>query len=301
MSCTSHGFLLAVVPLALTVGCATPNSMPCQHDPLVALLQREMRENSGWVRVHAADALLDHQAPESIDASFKEPAETAEPPLRIGVWRVMARASNPGAQRQCWIERLRSVMLDAKASDRLSAAETLARLGVSLPADLAEIEQWVAAADEATAPFPLWLLALSGPAAERSRQEVRLANLLESTDAIARLRAGFALGRLSAISPDSRARLKRCAETEPADSLARVYLLSAALRQNQDDPAFSARIKGALFLCLRQGEPAEQLEAATAIGKCGTAQDSAALRELLKSPEPDARIGAASGLLYLMR
>jgi hypothetical protein len=78
-------------------------------------------------------------------------------------------------------------------------------------------------------------------------------------------------------------------------------LLSAVLLQNQNDPSSTERIKGALFHYLRQGEPAQQLEAATAIGKRGTADDRASLRELLNGPEPDTRIGAASGLLYLMR
>ncbi len=260
-----------------------------------------MRENSGWVRIHAADALLDHQATVPVAAAFKDEAETSESPYRVGVWRVMARASSSMEQRQPWLRRLRSVMLDAEASDRLSAAESLAKMSVGLPADLAEIEKWVAAADEATVPFPLWLLVLSSPAEERGRQESRLASLLDSKDEIARLRAGFALGRLADISPESRTRLKRRAETEPADSAARVYLLSAALLQNENDPSFVARIKSGLFGCLRQGKPVEQLEAATAIGKRGTADDQAALRELLNRPEPDARIGAASGLLYLMR
>src|ERR1044072_395661 len=128
MSCSTHVLILAVVPLALLVGCSTPNSMHFQREQPVALLQREMRENSGWERVHAADALLNHNATQRVAASFKEQAETAEPPYRIGAWRVMARTSTTEAQRQRWVERLRSVMLDAEASDRLSAAESLAKL-----------------------------------------------------------------------------------------------------------------------------------------------------------------------------
>jgi hypothetical protein len=298
---SSHCLLLAVALLTPTVGCRTPNSVRSQREQLITLLQREMRRSSGWARIHAADALLDHHEAESVSAAFRDETETAQPPYRIGVWRVMARASASREQRLPWVGRLRSVMLDVKASDRLSAAESLAKLGVSLPADSMEIETWIAAADDAAAPFALWLLVLSSPPDERSRHEARLARLLESPDAVARLRSGFALGRLKAISPDSRARLNHCAQTEPADSPARIYLLSAALLQNQDDPSSVKRIRGELLHCLRQGEPAQQLEAATTLGKRGTLDDCAALRELLKSTEPDARIGAASGLLYLMR
>ena len=87
---------------------------------------------------------------------------------------------------------------------------------------------------------------------------------------------------------------------EPVDSPARPYLLSAALLKNEEDPSLRVRLRQELLRCLRQGQPVEQLEAATTLGKRGTAEDEAVLRRLLTSSDADARIGAASGLLYLM-
>jgi len=43
------------------------------------------------------------------------------------------------------------------------------------------------------------------------------------------------------------------------------------------------------------------LEAATVLGKCGSAKDLPALSKLSNSSDADARIGAASGSLYLLR
>jgi hypothetical protein len=55
-----------------------------------------------------------------------------------------------------------------------------------------------------------------------------------------------------------------------------------------------------LAACLARGQPAEQLEAATALGVCGTTADLPLLARLLQSGEADARIGAATGSLYIL-
>jgi hypothetical protein len=71
------------------------------------------------------------------------------------------------------------------------------------------------------------------------------------------------------------------------------------LRHADRNSANFQNLKHKLAAYLKTGKPSEQLEAATVLGEYGDADDLVSLEKLLASPESDARIGAASGLLYL--
>jgi HEAT repeat protein len=163
------------------------------------------------------------------------------------------------------------------------------------------IEQWLVTAADATAAFPLWLLVLSSNPAERASDEARLAKLIESKDPVARLRAAFALGRLDAVSTDTITRCSRQDAAEPADSPARVYVLSAVFLHGPRASTATAGLKRRLFAFLDTGQPNEQFEAATVIGMRGSLDDVPALSALLKNSAADARIGAANAMLQVLR
>jgi hypothetical protein len=82
------------------------------------------------------------------------------------------------------------VLHDPQATDRISAVETLCKIGATDREDRAVILEWLKTADDATAAFPLWFLVLSSNSSERESDEAALAKLLSSQDGIARLRAG---------------------------------------------------------------------------------------------------------------
>jgi SSS family solute:Na+ symporter len=287
--------------LAMAAGCATNESASAQRQRLIHLLEREARSNTGWVRIHAAEALLDHGQSQVAADLLQAEADTAAPPHRIGVWRVLARATGTAAERQEFRERIRRNLLDSQAPDRLHAAESLAKLDLATPAERPAIKQWLAAADEATSAYLLWLLVISSGSFERASDETLLANLLDSTNSVARLRAAFALGRIQVISTASLGRLKRRLESEPDDSSARPYLLGAVLLHSSRNSAGAADWRRQLAGYLDKGKPNEQLEAATVLGRCGTSAELTELAPLLENPEADARIGAANGLLYLLQ
>jgi HEAT repeat protein len=257
-----------------------------------------MLNQTGWLRIHAAEALLDNGQSAHIAELFKPEADTAPPPYRIGVWRVLAR-TNGGSERQACVERIRSVLRDPDATDRISAAESLGKLQAANPGDDEIISQWLTTADDATAVFPRWLLCLSSSNATRGATEAALAKHLGSPDAVARLRAGFVLGRLEHISPDSLAALRRQLQAEPADSIARVYLITAVLLHS-DETAGREQLKEQLAPYLK-GRANEQLEAGIVLGLTGKDADLKLLHANLDNPEPDARIGAANGMLRLLK
>jgi solute:Na+ symporter, SSS family len=294
---------LLAAALALGTGCASrpaPTGASAQQQQLLLALEREMKAHTGWVRVHAAEALIDHHHAQAVAPAFAPEADTAAPPYRIGVWRVLARAAATEPERQAFIERIRHTMLDPQAPDRVHAAESLAKLGAANPADSPVLVEWLATASESASVYPLWLLVLTGSSVGQTSSEVRLSDLLESKDSTARLRAAFALGRIKTVAPASIARLNQRLELEPEDSPVRAYVAAALLRQTPKDSAGAAKLKRILADCLIRGQPAEQLEAAIALGLCGTTEDLPVLARLLQSPEADARIGAASGSLYIL-
>ena len=72
------------------------------------------------------------------------------------------------------------------------------------------------------------------------------------------------------------------------------------LHARKGEPSVSS-LKSELIAYLANGKPNEQLEAATVLGMRGDKSDLSALENLLSNSSPEARIGAANGLLYLLR
>ncbi len=290
-----HAIILAPLLLA---GCCNPTSVKEKRANLVARLQHEMLNQTNWLRIHAAEALLDNGQPAGVAELFEPEVETAAPPYRIGVRRVLARTSS-GAERRKYIERIRGVLRDTNATDRVSAAESLGKLNAADNGDSEIISQWLATADDPTSVYPRWLLYLSSSSAEREANEKALAKYLTSSDTVARLRAGFVLGRLKQISPDSTTSLQNQLQREPADSIARVYLITALLFHSTNAADIDA-LKKQLVPYLN-GKPNEQLEAGIVLGIVGGKAEISVLLPYLENPEPDARIGAANGLLRLLK
>lgn len=292
----------------LLAGCATRNEMKIDRSQLISALEHEMVSNTSWIRIHAAEGLLDNGYIGKIPDLFRPEADTATAPYRIGVWRVLARSTS-GGERDGYIERIRKVMRDAQAIDRVSAAESLGKINAASRSDRDFILNWLTTADDATAPFPRWLLVLSSNPSERESDEAALAKLLSSNDPVAQLRAAFALGRLKNLSENSIAKIREQLKVEPADSITRVYLITALLlheaaqqrRPTLKDAPTIADLEKQLIPYLNNGKSNELLEIGIAIGLRGNAADFQMLEPLLKHSEPDARIGAANGMLQLFK
>ena len=293
----SHNLLSAAALAVALEGCAI-HGVKIDRAQLVADLEREMHNNTSWVRIHAAEGLLDNGEPDNIPATFRPEEDSAVAPYRIGVWRVLARATS-GKAREQYIERLRAVVRDPAAPDRLSAAESLGKLQVVDRADREIVVHWLATANDASAPFLYWLLILSSLPSEREANEASLAKLLSSSDTVARLRTAFVLGRLKTLSPASISALQSQLKAEPSNSIAHFYLITALLL-HEPDKRESAGLKTELLRYLH-GRPNEQLEAGIVLGLLGRNEDLAVLQPLMNSPEPDSRIGAANGMLRLLK
>ena len=111
----------------------------------VAVLRKVMDSEERWVKVHAAEYLLEAGYPEGIRDVFLAEASIYgnQPQYRIGIWCVLARAADSEQEQAKWIGKIRDVFVDATAPDRPHAAETLAKLNYKL------LDSEMAAAEEA--------------------------------------------------------------------------------------------------------------------------------------------------------
>ncbi len=260
------------------------------------VLARALREETGFIRIHAAEALIDTGQVEPVRAAFARAGETATATTsRIGIWRVLALASATPAEKAAWVKRVRNVATDAQATDRLQAVETLGKLHVSLdPTEIAAIRDYALRATPAEAAFPLWVLQINGDA----NVLPKIVESATASDPIARLRAAYILKRDRLTGAGAREAIARAFTTEPADSPAYPYLTCAMAilaetpgdrREYADrleklalDPALSAKYE--ICLTLMQLWPAEK---------------ATRLAPLLEDANPDTRIGAAWAILKL--
>lgn len=292
---------IGAVALSLAGPVATmPGSAP---DPAVRtrslhVLRHELATTQGWVRVHAAEALIEHGHTAGIAGLYMPELATATPPYRIGVWRVLARVAPTPGERAGFVDRIRAALHDPAAPDRVHAAETLAKLGAAAATDRAPLDAWLATADAPTRAYLLWLGVQLADAARRPAAELALAALLHDAHPVARLRSAYALARLAPLAPATLARLNTAAAA-PADSPARPYLLAAALAHSPPDSAARLALLEQLRPLLARSSAGEQLELAVALGRARDRADLNRLSLLLDHAEADARIGGASGLLYL--
>lgn len=263
-------------------------------------LRHELATTEGWVRVHAAEALIEHGQTVGMASLYTGELTTATPPYRIGVRRVLARVGTE-PERTTHLAAIRAALHDPAGPDRVHAAETFAKLGAATPADIPVISAWLATADAPTAAYLRWLRVQLAPASRRAAEEAALAALLQSDVSAARQRAAYALARLSPLAPDTVALLRRRATLEPAESPARAYVVAAAFVHLPRTSPDRAELQRRLRSFLAQGTPGEQLEVAVVLGRHGDRDDVPALAALLSAPHPDARIGGASGLLHLLR
>src|SRR3954454_13916839 len=145
---------------ALVFACTARDEMKVDRTQLIARLKQEMSANTQWLRIHAAEGLLDNGESEKIAALFRLELATAAAPYRIAVWRVLAR-STMGEEQHGYIERIREAMRDAEVTNRITAAESLGNLNAASRSDGTFVREWLKTADDATAAFPRWLLVLS--------------------------------------------------------------------------------------------------------------------------------------------
>ncbi len=253
----------------------------------VSSIRRVLDREHRFVKVHAAEYLLSLGYPQGVEEAFHKELQThgGELQYRIGIWRVLARCDTRGPEPSEWTDKIRDVLRNPSAPDRVHAGETLAKLGYRLRDDEAASLEEAARPDSAPlTPYALWVLANSDwPGAEG-----RLAELLDSSDVDARLGAAYALRHLPSVSAPTEEKLLAVARRERSGSKAKVYLLAAAAIHATPDRRASLTAELADFAA--KGNREEKVESCQTLAEIGGDSDLSLLTRLLDDSDPDLRV-----------
>lgn len=264
----------------------------------VAALRDSVHREKRWVKVHAAEYLLQAGYPQGVQKAFDEEWKLhgEEPRYRIGICRVLARAADNENDRDAWTKKIASVFFDAGAPDRPHAAETLAKLGYQLAADeIAEAEKAADPKNPAIASCATWVLVNSGVAgAER-----RFAAMLGSPNVDVRCDAAYGFRHLKEVSDDSRQKLLAAVQREPATSRARVFLVAAAVVHAP--AAKRGDLTKELVHFAEHGGDEERFQACETAAAIGDASMLPMLTRFLDDSNADIRSAAANGILRIGR
>ncbi len=257
-------------------------------------LHAALQEETGWTRVHAAEALLAVGDPEPVRQALATPdRDESRLPERIGIWRVRAALAREPGEKALWIKRIEEVATDSAARDQLQAVESLAKLDCRPTAAVLVAARRLAALGDGESVFEFWLQHLAGePGALR-----QLAGRLDSPVPAARIRAAYVLRRLRPDDPGVRCALARAAAAEAPTSIAYPYVLGAAWLLDAD-PAQMAVWRAALERIATSGAPGARYEAdqVLMLARLGPTPDF--FRAGLEGTG-DVRIGAAWAILTL--
>ena len=115
-----HALLLialgTIIGLASDTGAAPPGAVSeGLRQKARQTLSTALEKEEGWSKVHAAESLLSLDYPQGVAQTFERELALKgdEPKYRIGIWRVLARASPTDQQREQWINKIRAAFLDA--------------------------------------------------------------------------------------------------------------------------------------------------------------------------------------------
>lgn len=258
----------------------------------IELARDNLREESQWVKVHAAEYLLKLGYPQGVKEIFLEEEQKFgnKSPYRIGIWRVLAQAAEGPKDRQIWIDKILEAYQDPNGRDRVHAAETLAKLQVSPMEEYPEPTRRILdERNDALSAYTHWAISTTENVSRKEQQDFFL-NLItqeETTEeASVRRTAAYALRHLGTLDGMEWQTLSSTALSEPEKSPARAYLLSAAFVTAPDDSVQSitySRIKKNLLKIRSSSKEAARMEMVAALAEKGGPEDLPLLIDLMKA------------------
>ncbi len=294
--------LFPLIALFLVVAWSTSAAAPATVTPelrehCVETLRTVLAEEELWVKVHAAESLLALSYPQGVREAFTAELEKfgSEPEYRIGIWRVLARASVAVEEKAQWVHKIRDAFLDAEGPDRIHAVETLAKLGYAIPEEERAAFLEATKGEERLATYAKWALAQSDPTLVGM-----LAKSLASDSETERGIAAYGIRHLPELGEATRAALhKALGEAEknppvPLHFLGVGYVHADSIEQAEP-------LHELLLEYLQTGTKGEKYQVASVLGMRGGSEDLPALMALLEDVEADVQGAAAHALLRIER
>lgn len=253
----------------------------------VSVLRDVLAEQAEWVKVHAAEYLIWAGYPEGVKDVFlqEEKQSGTKPPYRIGIWRVLAQTAASDAEKRIWTDKIMAAFTDTLGTDRIHAAETLAKLRIApTPEADSLIEKTLNSPVKPLALYTKWSVAFTSADSLQLAPSRFLKMIGEKHgEAADRTIPAYALRQLKGLSEKEWELLAQAALSEPAGSPARIYLLSAAFTNVPADLSsqVSDQLHAELVKYKASASKGEISEMAAALAEKGTKEDVALLEPLL--------------------
>lgn len=260
------------------------------------ILHDTFKNEQGWVKIHAAEALLDLGEKDWIQKGILAYEGAWDGSSEIGKWRVLYTASNDHLEKQYWIGEIENCYTAGPTSFQLNALESLCKLNFVATADTFEkLCRDATDASRPEAPFALWALHLAG-----NRQAAhRISEILFSSDPEMRKLAAFCLRWMKCSSPAVLSNLAESAKREPEESEAFPFTLGAAISLRAN-PERSAEWRCQLVKLLETAFCTARYEICQALKRDFTQSCLPTLLALLDQSDADVRIGGSAAITFLL-
>ena len=271
--------------------CGDKSNRLLEEDKALAyqILDKVMQEEDQWVKVHAAEYKLQSGVSDGVYETFLEELDQYEglSPYRIGIWRVLAKSAPTKQERQQYIDKILAVYNDPQATDRIHAAETLAKLGVPVSTVAKATTEEILKGEQGS----LWVYTLwaSMQGEENDNNPLLVALISGIPEEIPRLQAAYALKMEGNIAEESWEKLAYLALDEPESSMAKVHLLTAAyywaVTGNQNTEVYK-KIEAQILALQHSEKKGDRMALALAISHKGDWKHQPLLLGMLRNEAP---------------
>lgn len=321
-SASVHRLALVACALGMVATCTAPVAGQQLGSELKKWATDELRlaltVREKWVKVHAAEALLgfgfDKEVAREFECELNKFGNEAQ--YRIGIWRVLAKATDSKQEATTWTNRIERAFYDTDSPDRIHAAEALAKLQVEIPKQ--KLDAVLAAArgdDRRLAPFTRWWVAAVTKGEPRDESLLALWSWATKADQATMRTAAYALRHLGETSESNWKRLVTQSLGE-SDRVTQARLLSTAwvVAPRSASEEKLSEVRQRLAELATAAKPVGQKDLCAALEKKGMSRDIALLTKLFhigrntpdatpdeKTAAADIRIFAAQALLKIDR
>jgi solute:Na+ symporter, SSS family len=278
----------------------TPNKKQVITDSLkqqaIAQLQLNLRTQPKLVKAHAAEFLLwlglDKDGEVHRIFIEEDHRYSSESPYRIPLWRVLAQTENDPEKKKVWVDKIIGVWLDTLAPDRVSAAESLSKLKISLSERYPALTKEILDGEKnPLSMYTLWSAStgLTDSGAIRKNRSMMVELIDTTKNDHVRALGAYTLRHLRGIRPDEWHRLAHRALLKNIEPKFEIYLLSAAFVLAPDDSLSSSlygQIRNELLKARHSTRKDDRMEMAAALANSGVLGDIPVLVSLLNNEDP---------------
>lgn len=288
--------LINAVLFMISCGTATQNEsrdLNALKENALLALHNVLNNQEEWVKVHAAEFLVWTGHKDSVRPVFLEEEKTlgTKNQYRIGIWRVLAQDADNVETKKLYTDKILQAFLDTAGQDRIHAAETLAKLGISPMQENAGITlQTLGSPVKSLALYTRWAAAYTSADSIAPVQKSFYRILMEDAQEMSvRKLAAFVLRKMGTVSEEDWINLAEKATHESVNEDIKLSLLHTALitaPQNMEHQTGYKNVLSSLLRFKDTATKAVRVELASALAEKGNTEHLPYLLLLMNNEEP---------------